>query len=132
MSPYKHKFINFVPIQTKMLTAADGDTFNAIRKGDIRIAMPNGQSTTRILLKDVLYAPKMGITLISISKIDAAGFTSLFYKGFLKIFLFVDGKKCFAVVAVRNGLYRVEHEASDVVAAVDAEVVTIEKLHQIG
>ena len=84
MSPYKHKFINFVPIQTKVLTAADGGTFNAIGKGDIHIAMPNGQSTTRILLKDVLYAPKIGITLISISKIDAAGFASSFYKGSLK------------------------------------------------
>src|ERR1700678_1674953 len=131
MSPYKYKFINYVPIQTKVLTAADGGTFNAIGKGDIRITMPNGQSTTRILLKDVLYAPKMGITLLSISKIDAAGFASLFYKGFLKIFSFVDGKKCLAEVAVRNGLYRVEHEASDVVAAVAAEVVTIEKLHRL-
>jgi hypothetical protein len=96
MSPYKHKLINFISIQTKVLTAADGGTFDAIGKGDIHIAMPNGQ----ILLKNVLYAPKMGITLILISKIDAAGFTSLFYKGFLKIFFFIDGKKCLAEVAV--------------------------------
>ena len=131
MSPYKHKFINFVPIQTKVLTAADGGTFDAVGKGDIRIAMPNGQSTTRILLKDVLYAPKMGITLISISKIDAAGFASLFYKGSLKIFSFIDGKRCLAEIAVQNGLYRVEHEPRDVAAATDAEVVTIEKLHRL-
>ena len=32
---------------------------------------------------------------------------------------------------VKNGLYHVEHEATDVVAAVDAEVVTIEKLHRL-
>ena len=131
MSSHKHKFINFVPIQTKVLIAADGGTFDAIGKGDICIAMPNGQSTTRILLKNVLYAPKIGITLTSISKIDAAGFVSLFYKGSLKIFLFVDGKRCLADVAVQNGLYRVEHELRDVVAAVDAEVVTIEKLHHL-
>ena len=81
MSPYKHKFINFIPIQTKVLTAAGGGTFDAIGKGDIHIAMPNGQSTTRILLKDVLYAPKIGITLILIIEIDAVGFASLFYKG---------------------------------------------------
>jgi hypothetical protein len=91
----------------------------------------NGQSTTRVLLKDVLHAPKMGITLLSISKIDVAGFASLFYKGFLKIFSFVDGKRCLAEVAVQNGLYRVEHKASNVVAAVDAEVVTIERLHRL-
>ena len=131
MSPYKHKFINYVPIQTKVLTAADRGTFNATGKGDMHISMPNRQSTTRILLKDVLYALKMGITLISTSKIDAAGFASLFYQGFLKIFSFDDGKKCLVEVAVQNGLYRVEHEATDVVAAVDAEVVTIEKLHHL-
>ena len=119
MSPYKHKFFNYVPIQTKVLTAANGGTFDATGKGYMHISMPNRQSTTRILLKDVLYAPKIGITLILISQIDAAGFTSLFYQGFLKIFLFIDGKKCLAEVAVWNGLYCVEHEARDVVAAVE-------------
>ena len=38
----------------------------------MRISMPNNRTTTTILLKDVLYAPKMGITLVSIGKIDAA------------------------------------------------------------
>ena len=41
MSPYKHKFINFVPIQKKILTAADGGHFEAVGKGDMRISMPN-------------------------------------------------------------------------------------------
>jgi hypothetical protein len=69
--------------------------------------MMNGQSMTRILLKNVLYVLKMGITLILISKIDAAGFVLLFYKGSLKTFLFVDGKKCLVEVMVQNGLYHV-------------------------
>ena len=64
MSPYKHKFINYVPIQTKVLTAADGGTFNATGKGDMHISMPNRHSTTRILLKDVLYTLKIGVTLM--------------------------------------------------------------------
>ena len=80
MSPYKHKFINFIPIQRKVLTAADGGHFEATGKGDMHIMMPNGKSTTRILLKDVLYAPKMGITLVSIGKIDSAGYAALFHK----------------------------------------------------
>jgi hypothetical protein len=104
MFPYKHKFINYIPIQTKVLTAADGETFDAVGKGEIHIAMPNGQSTTRILLKNILYAPKMGITLILTSKIDAAGFASLFYKDSLKILLFVEGKRCLAEVMVWNEL----------------------------
>lgn len=80
MSPYKHNFINFIPIQTKILTTADGGCFEATGKGDMHISIPVGKSTTTILLKDVLYAPKMGVTLISIGKIDAAGYAALFHK----------------------------------------------------
>ena len=35
MSPYKPKFINFIPIQRKVLTAADGGHFEAVGKGDM-------------------------------------------------------------------------------------------------
>ena len=40
MSPYRHKFINFIPIQRKVLTAADGGHFEAVGKGDMQIMMP--------------------------------------------------------------------------------------------
>ena len=86
MSPYKQKSINYFPIQKRVLTAADGGTFDAIGKGDMHVFLPNGKSTTKILLRDVLYAPKMGLTLISIRKIDTAGFALLFHKGSLSIF----------------------------------------------
>ena len=67
-------------ILTKLLTTADGGHFEAVEKGDMRIMMPNGKTTTQILLKDVLYAPKMGVTLVSIGKIDTAGYAVLFHK----------------------------------------------------
>ena len=35
MSPYQYKFINFVPIQKKLLTTADGSHFEAIGKGNM-------------------------------------------------------------------------------------------------
>src|ERR1700678_1505555 len=110
MSLYKHKFINFIPIQRKVLTAADGGHFEAIGKGDMHITMPNRKSTTRILLKDVLYAPKMGVTLVSIGKIDTAGYAALFHKSQLRIFSSIKEKKLLTQIKMRNGLYRVEHE----------------------
>src|SRR5271168_512426 len=133
MSPYKHKFINFIPIQRKVLTAADGGHFEAVGKGDMHITMPNGKSSTRILLKDVLYAPKMGVTLISIGKIDTAGCAALFHKSQLRIFSSMKEKKLLAQIEMKDGLYRVEHEKNVdlVAAAVMPEVVTIEKLHCI-
>jgi hypothetical protein len=42
--------------------------------------MPIGKLMIKILLKDVLYAPKMGVTLVSIGKIDVAGYAVLFHK----------------------------------------------------
>lgn len=65
-------------------------SFEAIGKGDMYVSLPNGKSRSRILLKDVLYAPKMGVTLISISRLDAAGFAALFRDSRCRIF---DSKK---------------------------------------
>ena len=132
MSLYKHKFINFIPIQRKVLTAADGGHFKAIGKGDMHISMPNGKSTMRILLKDVLYAPKIGVTLVSIDKIDAARYTALFYKSQLRIFSSMKESKLLVQVEMGNGLYQVEHEKDiEFAMAVVPEVVTIEKLHHM-
>ena len=132
MSPYRHKFISFIPIQKKILTAADGGHFEAVGKGDMRVSMPNGKTTSRILLKDVLYAPKMGVTLISIGKIDIAGYAALFHRSQLRIFSSMKEKKMLAQIPMKNGLYRVEHERDvDVAAVVLPEVVSIEKLHRV-
>jgi hypothetical protein len=130
MSPYRHKFINFFPIQKRVLTTADGGTFDVIGKGDMHVILPNDKATTRILLKDVLYAPKMGLTLISIGKIDTAGFASLFHKGSLQVFSYGKKRKKLAEIPLRNGLYRIEHKA-EIAAVVNEEVVTIEKLHRL-
>ena len=92
-SPYRHSFINFILIQKKILTAADGGCFEVTRKGDMCISMPIGKSTMKILLKDVLYTPKMGVTLISIGKIDAVGYVALFHKNQLQIFSSMKERK---------------------------------------
>ena len=130
MSPYRHKFINYFPIQKRVLTVADGGTFDAVGKGDMHVMLPNGKSSTKILLKDVLYAPKMGLTLISIGKIDIAGFASLFHKGNLTVFTCGKKKKKLATIPLKNGLYRLEHEA-EMAAVVREELVTIERLHKL-
>ena len=94
------------------------------------ITMPNGKTTTQILLKDVLYVPKMGVTLVSIGKIDTAGYTALFHKNQLQIFFVTKGRKMLAQIPMKNGLYCVKHDRDvDIAAVVTPVVVTIEKLH---
>jgi len=68
MSGFCHRFINYIEIETVPITAADEQTFKAIGKGEMYVFLPNGeQPASRVLLKDVLFAPSMGVTLISIS-----------------------------------------------------------------
>ena len=94
--------------------------------------MPNGRTMTQILLKDILYAPKMGIMLVSIGKINTAGYAALFHKSQLQIFFVTKGRKMLAQISMKNGLYCVEHgKVADVVALVVPEVVSIEKLHHL-
>ncbi|KAK7046510.1 hypothetical protein R3P38DRAFT_2507828, partial [Favolaschia claudopus] len=79
MSPYRHHFINYTSIPPRSITAADNGQFVAIGQGDMRIKIPGAHGgTASVLLKGVLYAPKLGLTLISISKITDAGFCALF------------------------------------------------------
>lgn len=86
MTPFRHRLINFTPITSRPITAADKRVFHATGKGDMRIEVPNGNTTTTILLKDVLYAPDMGITIVSISRIASAGYAALFRANFCRIF----------------------------------------------
>ncbi|KAF8517014.1 hypothetical protein BU17DRAFT_26603, partial [Hysterangium stoloniferum] len=76
LSPYHDHFINFVTIPPKPITAANKHTFDG--RGDLHIDIPNGKSKTCVLLKNVLYAPSMGVTLVSISKLAAMGYAALF------------------------------------------------------
>ena len=78
MTPFKDRLINYTPITSRPITAADKRVFHAVGKGDMRVRIPNGSTTTTILLKDVLYAPVMGVTIISISCVTAARFAVLF------------------------------------------------------
>ena len=61
MSGFYHRFINFTDIEPVPITAVDKRKFQATRKGDMYVYIPNGsQPNSHILLKDVLYAPSMG------------------------------------------------------------------------
>jgi len=107
MSPYRNRFQNFVSIAPKPISAANKVAFNAVGRGDVEIEVPCHEKTSKVTLKDVLYAPDMGLTLVSISRIAAAGFQSIFEGSSLKI--------------------RVEHNES---AHAAVTTVTIDDLHR--
>jgi len=61
MSPYRAQFATYRDIELRAIAAADKRLFYAQGMGDLRITVPNGESSTPMLLKDVLYAPDMGV-----------------------------------------------------------------------
>ena len=130
MSPYRDHFENYVRIMPKAIAAADKRYFQAVGKGDLHIKIPTGSETTTVLLKDVLHCPDMGLTLVSIGKITAAGYKVIFRGPTCKIFDPRD--KVIGNIIVKNGLYRVDHDISvNVAVAGEArEVLTVEELHR--
>jgi len=74
-SPDRSKFLDYEDIDPEPIKAADGRSFSAIGKGDIRVMLPacNNIQPITIHLKGVYYAPAMAFTLISVSCLDRAG-----------------------------------------------------------
>ncbi|TFK16356.1 hypothetical protein FA15DRAFT_607505, partial [Coprinopsis marcescibilis] len=74
MTLFKERLINYKTIKPQPITAANKRVFHAMGQGDMQIEIPNGPTTTTILLKDVLYAPDMAMTVVSVSRIAVAGY----------------------------------------------------------
>ncbi len=106
MSGAKHRFMNFVEIAPRPISAADNRSFDATGKGDMLVHIPNGSDgISEVLLKDVLFAPKMSVTLVSISRIVETGCSLLFAGTTCRIFN--KERVCIGKIPVKGGLYRV-------------------------
>ena len=87
---------------------------------------PNSQ----IRLKDVLYAPSMGVTLVSISRIASAGSTVVFTGEFCHIYN--KDKALIGEIKVKGGLYRIYYTRTRAGGYSEQanEVLTINELHR--
>ncbi|TDL15333.1 hypothetical protein BD410DRAFT_732853, partial [Rickenella mellea] len=74
MSSDHANFANLTTIAPRSIKAADGRTFEAKAMGDLRVELPNGDETTKVTLKDTLYAPGIPFTLVSVSRLDHANY----------------------------------------------------------
>ena len=126
MSSFSHRFTNLHFIPSHPITAANSHVFYAIGAGDLKIDVPNGESSTPITLKDTLYALDMTMTVVSISRIAAAGY-----------FVAFESKSCQIksktrkivgnIPAAPNGLYKVEHSLAAAAAAEQVNILTIHR-----
>ena len=85
---------------------------------------------SQILLKDVLYAPSMGVMLVSISRIASARSTVVFTGEFCRIYN--KGRTLIREIKVKGGLYRVYYSKSGAkgYSAQVNEVLTVDELHR--
>ena len=129
MSDHHHRFSNFVEIKPKPIMAANKRAFHAIRKGNMLINIPNGDTTSNILLKDVLYTPSMGVTLVSISHIATAGSTVIFSGDNCRIFN--NLKSLLGKIEMSQGLYHVYSACEEPAgyAGRVKELLMIDELH---
>ena len=104
MSPYIEAFTDFTFIEPKPISAADNRTFEAVGKGSIQIKIPNDNGFTLITLRDVLYAPTIGFTLISLSRADKAGYSTLIRDSDLHILDRKNDDSVIGRIPARKGL----------------------------
>jgi hypothetical protein len=125
MSPFCHRFITYHPIEPRPITAANKRVFYAVRMGDLQIQVPNGESSSSVTLKDVLHAPDMALTIVSIGRITKSGCAVTFEDNVCRI---KRGGKIIGVVpASVNGLYRIDHSEMAGSASTD---VPLSSLHR--
>ena len=127
MSGYRHRLLNYTKIETQPITAADKRTFDAIGKGDMYIDVPNGDGTSKVLIRDVLYSPSMGVTLISIGKITDSKSSVLFHGDSCRIYN--NSRVLLGQIPKQNGLYRMFTPRSEFAAKV-VELLSIDELHR--
>ena len=82
--------------------------FNAIGRGNLYVHLPNGEKWSHILLKDVLYALLMKVTLISISRLTSTSYAALFHNQLCSIY--TAQKNLVGSIPLVNGLYRIRNQ----------------------
>ena len=104
-SPDRESFVTYRKISPLEILVADGRRIDAIGIGDIKQVLPNGSTTTEVTLKNTLHVPHMSTVLISVSKMDKAGFYTLFGGGKCRIKAPTD--QVIGEVPLMHGMYSI-------------------------
>jgi hypothetical protein len=125
MSSFRERFTTYHDIPARPITAANNRVFYTIGVGDLEIDVPNGASSSKVLLRDALYAPDMGLTVVSIGCMVKVGCTVQFEDRTCTISR--NGRTIGNVPASANSLFKVKHALA---AAESLEHVDILTLHR--
>jgi hypothetical protein len=100
-------FMTYQSIPPIPIRGANRSVFYAVETGNLRIEVPDGESSTPIILQDVLYMPNVALTVISVDQISQARYLVTFKDRVCKIL-----KKGRTVIGTipqsMHGIYKVE------------------------
>ncbi|KAF8156667.1 hypothetical protein B0H34DRAFT_847413 [Crassisporium funariophilum] len=98
--------------------------------GNMYVDLPNGDTTSKVLLQNVLYAPSMGVTLVSISRIAQSGSIAVFAGDTCRIYN--ESREPLGKIEVKSSLYRVYTARPEPAgyAGHVKEILTIDELHR--
>jgi gag-polypeptide of LTR copia-type/Zinc knuckle len=123
LSPYCDQFTTYRETPPKSFTTANKQNFQAVGAGDMVIEVPAGLDVSKMTLNEVLYSPEIGYTLISVGRLDDAGFTTTFGQGECEV-RDSNGDLVGTIPKSVKGLYRVVHESVDPSYADSANAAT--------
>ena len=115
MTPHKNLLADYKKFpKPRKVHAADKGTFEALGSGMLVMPIKIHGRDVNVMLKDMLYAPDIAFTLISIGKCDDAGYQTVFaqQKCIVKD---SNGKTLFEAPKF-HGLYQLDHEPAQAMA----------------
>ncbi|KIP03168.1 hypothetical protein PHLGIDRAFT_78019 [Phlebiopsis gigantea 11061_1 CR5-6] len=127
MTPFRHLLYNYRDIEERTVLAAGNSQFPARGMGDMRVTAWNGTRWIRFRITEVLYAPAMTATLISLGKLDDTGHRMVIENGEMQLWR-LDGLLC--IIPKVRGLYRVYHAASEESYAASGPQISLYDLHR--
>jgi hypothetical protein len=135
MSTYCADFTNLCELPARTFQAANKQCFSAVGSGDLIISLLNGSTTSQLTLQDVLYAPDIGYTLVSVGKLNALGYCIVFEDSICRISSpagiaigMIQKSACGLYCAIGDQDSPVEEAEEDSTAAIVPKL-TIIKLH---
>ena len=129
ISPFKEDFIAYWHTSPRSITAADSCIFNAVGVGDLWIDIPNHPKLMRMLLKDVLYAPNIRLTIVSTRCIMRAGY-SIHMEDEECVIKRKGGEPVGIIKANASGLFKVNHTYATATIADQSQLIDLLTLHR--
>ena len=127
ISPYKASFLTYITLNPPIfLNAANQQRFPTIGVGSLAIRVPNGSTQSTLTLPNVLHAPAVGFTLVSLSALNKQGYRASLGSGHLKLFT-PGGEHIACIPQTPRGLYCVAHAGEE---AHVTETISVMELHR--